>query len=121
MERNNRIRAPQMPNVQRHGLFGQQVHWNGITAEGVKHDNIKFLELPSRCFFLEGKPGIAQYNVDCRARILQEAEPWFLPQRKLNHLRIDFVKPEIIAGMSIGGHRACSETYHAHAQSLSLP
>src|SRR6267154_2707734 len=110
-----------MGNVQRHGLFGQQVHWNGITAESIKDDDIKFLELPSRCFSLEGKAGVAQHNVNCGGRVLHEAEPWFLPQRKRDHLRINFVKPEIISVMSVSRHRACSETYHTYPQGASLP
>src|ERR1700737_4822518 len=101
-----------MAKVQRHGLFGQQVHGNGITAERVKYEHIKFLEMPGRCFPFEGKTGVAHDNVNCGRGILHEAEPWFLPERKRNHLRINFVKSEIIAEMPVGRYCAGSEAYH---------
>src|SRR5260370_5446289 len=82
-----------MPNVQRHGLFGQQMHWNGITAESVKYDHIKFLELPCRCFFLEGKAGGAQHNVNCGGQTPQEDRTSVLPPPPPTHLRRQLPTP----------------------------
>src|SRR6266849_1362870 len=121
MESNNRIGAVQMLDIKCHGLFCQQVHRNGIAAESVKYHHIEFLKLPPLCLVLQGNPRVPHHNVNCGPRILQEAEPWFLPQRELHYLRVNFVKPEVIAGMSVSRQRACSETYYPHSQAPSLP
>ena len=68
-----------MLNVQRHGLFRQQMHRNGVIVKGVQYDYVEFLELSNRRFSFERHPGVAQHNVDYGRRIAQESEPRFLP------------------------------------------
>src|SRR5580765_3428242 len=121
MESNNRIRAVQMLDIKCHSLFCKQVHRNGIAAESVKDHHIKSLELPSICLVLQGNPRVAHHNVNCGARILQEGEPWILPQRELHYLRINLVKPEVIAGMSVRRQRPCSQADYPYSQASPLP
>src|SRR5271170_1760173 len=97
-----------MPEVDREGFFRKQVHGNGNAGKRIDGEDIKLL----RRLGFQRKPGVAENNVArCRA-LLEECEPGICDG---DDLRIDVVKPERIAGFSVGRESSSAEADHSNS------
>src|SRR5580704_4982927 len=97
-----------MPEVNRKGLFGEQVHGYRVTGEGIDRQHVELL----RGFAFQRKARVAQNDFGLCWTLLQEREPAVCD---LDDLRIDFVKSERVARFSVSRKRSRSQSDHAYA------
>ena len=83
------------------GLEGQQVHRDGVAAEGVEYDDVVLLI----CFALHRQTGIAHHEFGLGLGVLQVGEG---ARRKAGHVVVDLVETEGVARASPGRERAAT-------------
>src|SRR5882672_1600362 len=86
--------GPDLPQVGSKRLDREKVHRNGVAREGVEREHVEIL----RSLALERKARVAELHLDLRRAVLEEAE---LGARKLDHLGIDVVETNDVAGPPI--------------------
>ena len=95
-----------MPEIQREGFPGQQMHRNRVARKGVHSQHVEIL----RRFAFERQPRIARRDLDARRRIAQKRE---LASGDGDHLRIDFVEMKFVARLAIGAESARAQADRA--------
>ena len=83
----------------------QKVHWNGISAEGVNHQNVKIMFFVLVQFAFEGETPVAWNHLNPGQRIAQIAEV-FPVTRDLNDIRIDFIETKNVSRPAVCSNRA---------------
>ena len=98
----------QMPEVQNKRFPREQMHRDGVARKCVHRQHVEVL---GRLSF-QREPRVPQRHVQAGLADLQKSELRF---GQLQHQRIDFVEPEIVARAAISGQRARPQPDHAHA------
>src|SRR6185369_821526 len=96
----------QVAEVGLKGFAGDEVHGHGVAGEGVHHQQVELLA----GLGVEKQAAIAERDFDLGGGATEVDE---LAAGDLEHERIDFVDAERIAGSSVGGEGAASESENA--------
>ena len=94
------------------GLEGQEVHRDGVAAEGVQHDDVVLLVR----FAFHREAGVAHHELRLGLRILQVGEG---ARREPGHVVVDLVEAEGVARAAPGGEGAAAEADGADASSAA--
>src|SRR5258707_8343800 len=71
VESKNRTWISEMLKIDAHGFAGEQVERDGITAEGINHQDVKFLRIAGGEFPIEGDTTIADHNFGLSGSVIQ--------------------------------------------------
>src|SRR5215470_11060914 len=109
-----------MLQVNLEGFLGQQMCGDGVTAESIEDQNIKFLELAGGGFALQAEPRIAERHVRRGFRILHISEECAGSVRERNYSRINFVESKIISRTAVSGESSDAEADDSNAHRARL-
>jgi len=116
---NDGVRRAKVLAVKGESLACKQVNWDRISRKGVKNENVKVLTLAASGFPFKRKPCVSMYHFNRSLGIPQIREKGVASLGESNNIRIDFVKPENIAGPGEDCKIARSQPYQADTHGLS--
>src|SRR5882762_2924021 len=103
-----------MLTVEGESFARKQVNRDRISRKSVKDKNVKVLTLATSGFLLQRQSCVSMHYLNRSLGIPQISEKGMVSLRKSNHIRIELVKSENIAGSGIGRKCAHSQSHHAN-------
>src|SRR6266849_8591557 len=116
MDRQNPRRLSQFPDVNFKSLLRQQVHRNGVAAEGIHDQHIEILRFVALQFALHREARVAGNYFNPCAAVTQKREV-FRIARNAHHIRINFIEANRVSRLSIRSESANSQAHDANARS----